>query len=223
MSMFSRMTDIVQANINAMLDKAEDPEKVVRLIIQEMEETLVEIRSEAAKFIAEQKHLSRQLEKCEKEAANWQEKAQLAVDKDKDELARAALAEKQRYTQKAEGLQQQYDTLTESLSKLQEDTGRLNAKLSEAKAKQKTLVARKQSAAVRLKAKNVEHSSKIENAMSRFEQYEQRIDNLEAQVDAYDLTSQSGEASNLEAEFKALEGDDAIDKELAELKKKKAA
>ena len=103
MSMFSRMTDIVQANINAMLDKAEDPEKVVRLIIQEMEETLVEIRSEAAKFIAEQKHLSRQLEKCEKEAANWQEKAQLAVDKDKDELARAALAEKQRYTQKAEG------------------------------------------------------------------------------------------------------------------------
>ncbi len=223
MSMFSRMTDIVQANINAMLDKAEDPEKVVRLIIQEMEETLVEIRSEAAKFIAEQKHLSRQLEKCEKEAANWQEKAQLAVDKDKDELARAALAEKQRYTQKAEGLQQQYDTLTESLSKLQEDTGRLNAKLSEAKAKQKTLVSRKQSAAVRLKAKNVEHSSKIENAMSRFEQYEQRIDNLEAQVDAYDLTSQSGEASNLEAEFKALEGDDAIDKELAELKKKKAA
>lgn len=223
MSMFSRMTDIVQANINAMLDKAEDPEKVVRLIIQEMEETLVEIRSEAAKFIAEQKYLSRQLEKCEKEAANWQEKAQLAVDKDKDELARAALAEKQRHTQKAEALQQQYDTLTESLTKLQEDTGRLNAKLSEAKAKQKALVSRKQSAAVRLKAKNVEHSSKIENAMSRFEQYEQRIDNLEAQVDAYDLTSRSGEASSLEAEFKALEGGDAIDKELAELKKNKAA
>ena len=223
MSMFSRMTDIVQANINAMLDKAEDPEKVVRLIIQEMEETLVEIRSEAAKFIAEQKHLSRQLEKCEKEATNWQEKAQLAVDKDKDELARAALAEKQRYTQKAEALQQQYDTLTESLSKLQEDTGRLNAKLSEAKAKQKTLVSRKHSAEVRLKAKNVEHSSKIENAMSRFEQYEQRIDNLEAQVDAYDITSHNGEASSLEAEFKALEGNDEIDKELAELKKKKAA
>lgn len=224
MGMFSRMTDIVQANINAMLDKAEDPEKVIRLIIQEMEETLVELRSEAAKHIAEQKYLNRQMDKCTKQASEWHAKAELAMDKGKEELARAALVEKQRYTQKAGEIQSQLDQIAEVLSKMQEDTGRLNSKLAEAKAKQKSLVARKQSAAVRLKAKAVEHSSKIEDAMSRFEQYEQRIDNLEAQVDAYDLTaSNSSETASLDAQFKELETNDAIEQELAELKKRKAA
>ncbi|MCU7553756.1 phage shock protein PspA [Alteromonas sp. ASW11-19] len=223
MGMFSRMTDIVQANINAMLDKAEDPEKVIRLIIQEMEETLVEIRSEAAKFLAEQKHLDRQLQRVNKEVTGWQEKAQLAIDKDKETLARAALAEKQRYAQQAESLQQQHDTISESLAQLQGDTGRLNEKLAEAKAKQKAMVTRQHSASVRLKVKAVEHSDKINHAMARFDQYEQRIDQLEAQVDAYEFTGSATQPHSLDAQFRALEENDAIERELNAMKKNKAA
>ncbi|RDV24014.1 phage shock protein PspA [Alteromonas aestuariivivens] len=224
MGMFSRMSDIVQANLNAMLDKAEDPEKVIRLIIQEMEETLVELRSEAAKHIAEQKYLDRQLTQLDKHAQEWQAKAQLAMDKDKEELARAALVEKQGYVQKAVTLRSQYEQLSEVLGKIQDDTGRLNAKLAEAKQKQKSLAVRKQSAAVRLKAKNVEYSGKVESAMARFEQYEQRVDNLEAQVDAYDVVSGNAADSNsLATQFRELEHEDTIEQELAALKKNKAA
>lgn len=223
MGMFSRMTDIVQANINAMLDKAEDPQKVIRLIIQEMEETLVEVRSVAAKQIASQKHLHRQIDKLNKEASQWHEKAALALDKEKEALARAALTERQSCIQKAETLSAQLSDIEENLQKLQEDTGRLNAKLSEAKAKQKALQSRQQSAAVRLKAKSVEHSSKIEHAMSRFDQYEQRIDQLEAQVDAYDIVGTASAEQSLAAQFSELERDDAIENELEALKAKKVA
>ncbi|MEW9799611.1 phage shock protein PspA [Alteromonas sp. CYL-A6] len=224
MGMFSRMSDIVQANINAMLDKAEDPEKVIRLIIQEMEETLVEIRSQAASYLAEQKHIDRNLARCEKEKATWQEKAELALDRGREELARAALTEKQKYVGKAEELANQRAHYSELLEKIQEDTGRLQAKLAEAKAKQKSLVTRKQSASVRLKAREVEHSNKINDAMQRFEQYEQRIDYLESQVDAYDYVGKPAtEQDSLTAQFAALESNDAVEKELEALKKKRAA
>lgn len=223
MGMFSRISDIVQANLNAMLDKAEEPEKVIRLIIQEMEETLVELRSEAAKYIAEQKYLDRQLEKFEHNAENWRAKAQLAIEKGKEELARAALVEKQNNQQKAQAAMEQKSQLAEQLGKLQEDTSRLTAKLSEARTKQTSLANRKQSATVRLKAKNMQYSCKVEDAMSRFEHYEQRIDNLEAQVDAYEIVPGSGKASDLESQFRNLQSNDAIEKELAELKKQNAA
>ena len=199
MGMFSRINDIVQANINAMLDKAEDPEKIIRLIIQEMEETLVEVRTDAARFIAQQKTLARHMASANKEVEGWQHKAQIAMNNDKESLAKAALIEK-----------------------IQGDTARLNSKLAEAKAKQKTLVQRKHSAQTRLKVKQADHEGKIDDAMMRFESYEQRIDHLEAQVDAYDLTK-SNEATSLQAEFDAMEADEAIEKELAELKKKKVA
>ena len=223
MGMFSRMSDIVQSNINAMLDKAEDPEKVIRLIIQEMEETLVEMRSVAAKYLAEEKHLNRQADKLQSEVDGWMAKAELAMDKGKDDLARAALVQKNTYVEKLNAIEEQKTQLTEMLSKVQEDTGRLHAKLAEARQKQKTLASRKHSADVRLKARAVTNSSKVEDTMARFENYEQRIENLEAQVDAYDVVGSSGSANSLEAEFKALETDDAIEEELAALKKKRAA
>ena len=224
MGMFSRMSDIVQANINAMLDKAEDPEKVIRLIIQEMEETLVEIRTQAATYIAEQKHLTRKLDRLQKDRDNWQEKAELAMDKDKESLARAALVEKQKCDAARDEVNEHYNQLTEMLEKIQDDTGRLQSKLAEAKAKQKALVARKNTASVRLKAREADHSGKIDNAMMRFEQYEQRIDYLEAQVDAYDVVSTSGDqAHSLHAQFAELSSNDDIEKELEAMKKKRVA
>lgn len=219
--MFSRINDIVQANLNAMLDKAEDPEKIIRLIIQEMEETLVEVRTDAARYLAQQKTLVRQTAQAEKDIEGWQYKAQLAMNNDKEALAKAALVEKQKYVVKLEQLAQQQQQLAEIIDKIQVDTGRLNSKLSEAKQKQKSLVSRKQTLETRLKVKSVENGSKIDDAMMRFEHYEQRIDTLEAQVDAYDLTDNS--ATSLAAEFDALETNEAIEKELAALKKQKVA
>ena len=128
MGMFTRINDIIQSNINALLDKAEDPEKMIRLIIQEMQETLVEIRTLAAQHIAEQKHLNRQIDNLEKRAAHWQENAELAVSKGKDDLARAALKEKQELEAKQAELQEQLQVIDEALLKVQDDTGRLNEK-----------------------------------------------------------------------------------------------
>ncbi len=222
MGMFSRINDIVQANINAMLDKAEDPEKIIRLIIQEMEETLVEVRTDAARYIAQQKTLNRHIDATSKQVNGWQDKAQLAMNNDKESLAKAALVEKQKYVAKLTSLEEQQAHLSETIEKIQQDTSRLNTKLAEAKAKQKALVQRKNTAQTRLKVKQADHESKIDDAMMRFENYEQRIDYLEAQVDAYDL-SKSSEASSLQAQFDAMENDETIEKELAELKKKKVA
>lgn len=223
MGMFSRISDIVQANINAMLDKAEDPEKVIRLITQEMEETLVEVRSQAAGYIAEKKQIDRKIDYLNKQASQWHSKAELAIEKDREELAKAALVEKQGYISKAEELMQQKAQIDEMLSKIQEDTARLQEKLAEAKQKQKALVNRKNTSAARLKIKEVEHSDKINQAMSRFEQYEQRIDYLEAQVDAFEVVGSSANASSLTEQFAALEKNDEIEKELEEMKKKRAA
>ena len=220
MGMFSRINDIVQANLNAMLDKAEDPEKIIRLIIQEMEETLVEVRTDAARYLAEQKTIARQITSAQKDIEGWQYKAELAIANDKESLAKAALVEKQKYVAKLQQLEQQQQHLAESIEKIQTDTGRLNSKLAEAKQKQKALLSRKQTLQTRLKVKTVDHGAKIDDAMMRFEHYEQRIDHLEAQVDAYDLTDAAGNQSSLAAEFDALEKDDLIEKELEALKSK---
>ena len=217
MGMFSRISEIVQANINAMLDKAEDPEKVIRLIIQEMEETLVEIRSVAAKNLAEQKQLDRKIAEYTKQAINWQQKAQLAVDKNRDDLARAALTEKHNAEAKVSELEQQKAQLDEVIASIQADTGRLQAKLSEARTKQKSLVVRKQNSTVRLQAKQAVNSNAVTDAVTRFEQYESRVEALEAQVDAFDIVPS---ATNLESQFAELEKDETIESELAKLKAK---
>jgi len=222
MGMFSRINDIVQANINAMLDKAEDPEKIIRLIIQEMEETLVEVRTDAARYIAQQKTLARHIDAAKKEVDGWQHKAQIAMNNDKESLAKAALMEKQKYVAKLTSLEEQEGHLADSIEKIQGDTARLNTKLAEAKAKQKSLAQRRNAAHTRLKVKQADHEGKIDDAMMRFESYEQRIDHLEAQVDAYDLTK-SSEATSLQAEFDAMQTDETIERELAELKKSKVA
>mgnify|MGYP003647698367 FL=1 len=219
MGMFTRMSDIIQANINAILDKAEDPAKVIKLLIQEMEETLVELRSVAATNLAEKKQVQRQTDKLQQQINAWQAKAILAVEKDREDLARAALGEKHLSQQKLSALADEQNIVEESLSKLQADMGKLQDKLVEARAKQKSLIVRERSVAVRMTVKNRVHSVKIDDAIMRFEQYERRIDDLESQVDAYDLVNES---QGLHAQFNQLEAESQIEQELEALRKKVA-
>jgi len=216
MGMFTRFTDIINANINAMLDKAEQPEKMIRLIIQEMEETLVEVRATAAKHIAEKKTLNRQIAGMERSVQRWQEKAELAISKGRDDLAKSALVEKNKVAQQVQQLQHEEAKIDEFLSAVQEDSNRLQEKLSEAKRRQDALLLREQSAVVRLKAKETTAKYDIDQAINRFERYQGKIDRIEAELEAYDMT----ENKDLSSQIDALESDTQVDDELAELKQK---
>ena len=218
MGIFTRFSDIVNSNINAILDKAEDPEKIVRLMIQEMEDTLVEVRSAAARSIADKKDLNRKLESLDREIADWDDKAELAMRKGREDLAKAALVEKSRLTAAAELLKQDYLAVDEGLGKLNEDIAKLESKLEDAKARQKALLARHKTASSRLAARKKIHDYKIDDAMIRFEQYTRRIDDVEGRVEAYDL----GLPKDLNHEFASLEAEESVQKELDELKRRVA-
>ena len=219
MGIFTRFSDIVNSNINAILDKAEDPEKIVRLMIQEMEDTLVEVRSAAARSIADKKDLNRKLESLDREQRDWAGKAELAVRKGRDDLAKAALVEKSRVAAAAELIKQDYLAVDEGLGKLNEDIARLEAKLDDAKTRQKALLARHKTASSRLAARKKIHDYKIEDAMIRFEQYTRRIDDVEGRVEAYDL----GLPKDLNHEFASLEAEESVQEEFDALKKRVAA
>jgi len=216
MGIFSRFSDIVNSNINAILDKAEDPEKIVRLMIQEMEDTLVEVRSAAARSIADKKDLNRKLEALEREQREWDNKAELAIRKGREDLAKAALVEKSRATAAAEIIKADYVAIDEGLAKLNEDIARLENKLQDAKARQKSLLARHKTANSRLAARKKIHDYHIDDAMVRFEQYTRRIDDVEGRIEAYDL----GLPKDLNHEFAGLEAEESVAKELDELKRR---
>ena len=218
MGIFTRFSDIVNSNINAILDKAEDPEKIVRLMIQEMEDTLVEVRSAAARSIADKKDLNRKLESLDAEVRDWDEKAELAIRKGREDLAKAALVEKSRVQAAVDAIKADYVAVDEGLAKLNEDIARLEAKLADAKARQKALLARHKTANSRLAARRKIHDYKIDDAMVRFEQYTRRIDDVEGRIEAYDL----GLPKDLGHEFASLEAEEAVQKELDELKQRVA-
>ncbi len=218
MGIFSRFSDIVNSNINAILDKAEDPEKIVRLMIQEMEETLVEVRSAAARSIADKKELTRHLTALEQEAKDWEGKAELAIDKGRDDLAKAALAEKARVLAAAKSVKMQYDAISQGLDKLNEDIGRLEEKLADAKTRRNAILARHQAASQRLEVRKRLHDYRIDDAFVRFEQFERRIDDYESRVEAYDL----GSKKDLSQEFNELESSEAVEQELRNLKSRRA-
>lgn len=213
MGIFSRFTDIINSNINALLDKAEDPEKMVRLIIQEMEETLVEVRTQSAKLIADKKELGRRGERLTREADDWETKAETALANSRDDLARAALKEKTRALETAELIAADLGVVEENLMKLGGDITALQQKLADAKSRQKALIVRSKAAESRMVVKRQLHHVDIDEAMNRFERYERKMDDIEGEVEAYDLGQR-----NLADEIAELEWDDKVDAELAKLK-----
>ena len=217
MGIFSRFTDIINSNINAILDKAEDPEKMVRLIIQEMEETLVEVRTQSAKLIADKKELGRRIDRLTREAGDWESKAEIALNKGREDLARAALKEKQGADEAAATIEADLGVIDDNLEKLSGDIGQLQQKLVDAKTRQKALIMRGRTAQSRMGVKRQIHDVDIDEAMSRFDRYERRIDDLEGEVEAYDLGKRS-----LSEEISELEDDELVDEELARLKAKMA-
>ncbi len=216
MGIFTRFSDIVNSNINAILDKAEDPEKIVRLMIQEMEDTLVEVRSAAARSIADKKDLNRKLGRLESEHREWDAKAELALRKGREDLAKAALVEKSRATAAADMIKSDYLAVDEGLSKLNDDIARLENKLADAKARQKALLARHKTANSRLAARKKIFDYQIDDALVRFEQYTRRIDDIEGRIEAYDL----GLPKDLNHEFASLEAQESVEKELSDLKQR---
>jgi len=216
MGIFSRFADIINANLNSLLDKAEDPEKMIRLIIQEMEDTLVEVRTSSARTIAEKKELQRKIDKVKTEVENWQQKAELAVSKEREDLAKAALIEKKRLIAMVEDMDQQFASVNETLDQLNLETGQLQEKLQDAKSRQSALTMRHKTASSRLKVREQLYSSGSENAMERFENYERKLDNLEANVESQTF----GRKMTLAEEIEGLEDDAKLDAELEDLKKK---
>lgn len=215
MSIFSRLTDIINSNLTALLDKAEDPEKMVRLIIQEMEETLVEVRTTSAKAIADRKELVRRQEWLRGEAEQWERKAEVALRKEREDLARGALLERTRIETEAEAVDGEIAALDESIARLSEDIAKLQAKLKDARARQKSLVVRNRTAHSQLGVRKQLQKVSIGDAMGRFEHYERRMDDLEGQVESFDLGSRS-----LADEIAELEADERIDAELEALKRR---
>ena len=217
MGIFSRFTDIINSNINSILDKAEHPEKMVRLIIQEMEETLVEVRTQSAKLIADKKELGRRVERLHLEAEDWESKAEVALSKGREDLARAALKEKSSAEEATMALETNLEVVDINLDKLSGDIGLLQQKLGDAKTRQKALIVRSRTAQSRMGVKRQLHDVDIDEAMSRFDRYERKIDDLEGEVEAYDLGQKT-----LSDEIGELENDERIDEALARLKAKMA-
>jgi phage shock protein A len=214
MGIFSRLTDIINSNLNSILDRAEDPEKLIRLVIQEMEDTLVEVRSSTVRTIAERKEIERKLSQLGREMDEWQRKAELALSRDRDDLAKGALVAKSKIGEQIDALQHQLTHIEEALAKSSEDIGRLQEKLTDAKKREKAIVLRHKSAASRLKVNTQIHDERINDAFARFEQVERNLDELEGRAESLDI----GRKKTLAEEFSDFEASTKVEQELADLK-----
>lgn len=219
MSIFSRLTDIVQSNLNSLLDRAEDPEKMIRLIIQEMEDTLVEVRSSTVKIIAEKKEVERRVADLTRERDEWDRKAEIALLRDREDLAKAALVAKTKAAEQADALGAQLAQVDEALSKANDDIARLQAKLTDAKTREQALVARTKTAVNRVKVREKLNDERISDALARFEQVERNLDDLEGRVEIHDI----GRRKSLNEEIAELEAAHRLDEELAALRARVAA
>lgn len=215
MGIFNRVTDIVQANIVSILDKAEDPEKLLNLMLSEMQDALTECRITTAALLCEEKTLKRQIENKNNNLVYWQDKAELAIERGRDDLAKSALLEKQTISNTVVAKQLQLETLQQSITKMTADCQRLQQKIAEAKAKQTQLVQRHNIVAARGQINSQLQSEKVAHALSRFEKVEQRVEGIEAQVEAYELTDSE---NTIAAQIDALVKNEQVDAELARLK-----
>lgn len=218
MGIFTRVRDIISSNLNSMLDKAEDPEKLVRLIIREMEDTLVEIKASCAHAIATKKRVERQLEDAIARAKEWGEKAQLAVNKGREDLAREALLEKRRYVQRGESLTDEIGQLDGIVDRYQQDIVQLEEKLAAARDKQRILIERHARALGSKRAQENIRKVDTSDALLRFDRFETHIDRMEADADLVNY----GRKPELVDQFAALETDEEIERELSALKDKAA-
>jgi len=216
MGIFSRLSDIVNANLNSLLDRAEDPEKMAKLMIQEMEDTLVEVRSAAVKNISEKKEIERRLEQLAAAETDWAQKAEFAISKGRDDLAKGALLAKRKLGESATMLQGELKAVEEALARHDEDLGRLQSKLQEAKAKQKALLIRLNAAQKRVQVRRTLADGRVDDALARYETLHQKIDELEGRAEVYDM----GQGKTLEQEFANLEAETGLDAELQALKDK---
>jgi phage shock protein A len=216
---FSRARDIFAANMTELLDRAEDPARMIRMIILEMEETLVEVRATAARSIADIKDLRRSLERLEAIQANWTEKAELALSKDRDDLAKAALIERQKAADMADGLLAEIGQIEEVLRGYEADIAKLQTKLREARARQNAIQHRLESAVTRAKARELLHGGRTEDAFSQFEILERRADFAEGRAEALGLTG----PKSLEEEIAELKAAEKVDAELEAMKAALAA
>ena len=218
MGIFSRTRDIIAANFNDLLDKADDPQKMIRMIILEMEETLVEVRASAARTIADQKEMHRHCVKLDQLQGDWGEKAQLALSKDREDLARAALVEKKKAADMADQLKVEIGVLDDALRAYEQDIEKLQHRLREARSRQTAIAARLESAENRVKLRSLLASERVDEAMSRFDQLERRVDYAEGRADALSLADGS-QTPSLADQISALAGSDKIDEELEEMKR----
>ena len=214
MGIFSRFSDIINSNLAALLDRAEDPAKMVRMMIQEMEETLVEVRTSSARVLADRKEQERRLQRLQNDVLDWEHKARLALSKGRDDLARAALAEKQAVEETLQLAGRELKVIEDQLCVLNEEISQLQQKLDDAKAKQQSLLAREQTSRSRMDIRRSSNREKLEEAFRKFEAYERKMDNMEAEVEAQDL----GRTRTLHDEFTELTRNDKVESELEALK-----
>jgi len=214
MGIFSRTRDIFAANMTELLDRAEDPSRMIRMIILEMEETLVEVRASAARSIADGKEMRRAAKRLDELQASWTEKAELALSKDREDLAKAALLERQKAADMAEGLRSEIALIDDTLKSYEADIAKLQGKLREARARQNAIATRFESAVTRAKAREVMNGSRTEDALSQFEVLERRADFAEGRADALGMTG----PKSLEEEIAELRSTDKVDAELEAMK-----
>ncbi len=214
MKVFKRMADIMNANIHAMLDKAEDPSKMVRLILREMNDVLVKVRMTAAKAIADRKEIKRHLEAKRTEAMDWERKAEYAIRRDRDDLARGALAERRRCEQDIENLERDLKVSEEIEVKLRNDITTLEEKISEAKTRQRSIIARAQTARVQRGVRRQLSKHNIDEIMVGFDEYERMIDELEGEIESFEASK----SMSLRDEFQSIQEDEMLDEELRNLK-----
>ncbi len=215
MGIFSRTRDIIAANVTDLLDKAEDPAKMIRMIILEMEETLVEVRASAARTIADQKEMRRHIAKLDKLQDSWTEKAELALSKDREDLAKAALVERQKAVDMADQLAAEIGVLDDTLRSAEEDITKLQNKLRESRTRQNSITTRLESAHNRVRIHEAYAGPKVQDAFSRFEIMERRVDFAEGRADALSL---GAPPKTLEEEIAELKSSEKVDADLAALK-----